>query len=73
MARTVKCTCGNLLPVNDSLAGKQVRCGVCKKVLTVPTGSATDAGYSLAEPEEDAAAPARTAPSTARKAKKQGH
>jgi hypothetical protein len=32
----LKCDCGRSLRVKDDLAGRKVRCPVCKSVLTVP-------------------------------------
>ena len=73
MSRGVKCTCGHLLVVKDSQAGKPVRCSVCNKVKTVPTGSANDAGYSFAEPEAEADPIASAPAAKLKRARPQGH
>jgi hypothetical protein len=39
MAIIVRCNCGKKLQVADDMAGKHVRCGACKEVLTVPAAA----------------------------------
>lgn len=40
----LQCVCGHLLSLPDDLAGKQVRCKRCNKVLKVPATRASDEG-----------------------------
>jgi hypothetical protein len=48
------CTCGKKLKVDDSFAGKNVRCGSCGQRITVPgTGQAASAAPASAPPAAD--------------------
>jgi hypothetical protein len=54
MSITFRCNCGKKLQVSDDMAGKQVRCGACQSVQSVP--SAVVATVRPARPEEISAA-----------------
>src|SRR5882724_7462068 len=46
MSISISCTCGKKYRVNETLAGKKIRCKACDEVLKVPREEADDAAES---------------------------
>lgn len=43
MALVVVCPCGSKLAATEAMAGKRVRCGNCRRTLTIPLQNAASA------------------------------